>query len=258
MLLVVDVGNSNTVLGLYEGAELTAHWRLSTENYRTADELRILVSMLFHQDEINPDDIKGCCISSVVPQANVALVSMSRNQFGVEPLMVGPGIKTGIQLHIENPKEMGADRLVNDVAAIDEYEGALIVIDFGTATTLDYISENSEFKGGIIMPGIQLSADALFEHCAKLPRVEILTPSKVVGRDTVSNIRSGLTYGYADMVDGLVRRISEETNSKPTVIATGGLAPIIAQSTRSIDIVDPLLTMKGLRSIYYKNVKELA
>jgi type III pantothenate kinase len=183
---------------------------------------------------------------------------MSRNQFGVEPLMVGPGIKTGIQLHIENPKEMGADRLVNDVAAIDEYEGALIVIDFGTATTLDYISENSEFKGGIIMPGIQLSADALFEHCAKLPRVEILTPSKVVGRDTVSNIRSGLTYGYADMVDGLVRRISEETNSKPTVIATGGLAPIIAQSTRSIDIVDPLLTMKGLRSIYYKNVNELA
>lgn len=258
MLLVVDVGNSNTVLGLYDGEELKAHWRIVTENYRTSDELRILLTMLLHQDGVAPSDITGCCISSVVPQVNIALMSMSRKQFGVTPLMVEPGIKTGIKLHNENPKELGADRLVNAVAAVDEYDGPLIVVDFGTATTFDYITENAEYKGGIIVPGIQLSANALFEHCAKLPRVEISTPETVIGRNTVSNIRSGLTYGYADMVDGLVKRISVETDSKPTVIATGGLAGVIAESTHSIDVVDSLLTMKGLLSIYRRNVKETA
>jgi type III pantothenate kinase len=258
MLLVADVGNTNTVLGLYEGDDLLAHWRIITENYRTSDELRILLTMLLREDDFAPSDVTGCCISSVVPQVNTALMAMSQKQFGVVPIMVEPGIKTGIKLHTENPKELGADRLVNAVAAVDEHDGPLIIIDFGTATTFDFITADAEYKGGLIVPGIQLSADALFEHCAKLPRVEIATPETVIGRNTVSNIRSGLTYGYADMVDGLVKRISDETNSEPKVIATGGLAGIIAESAKSIDVVDPLLTMKGLLSIYQRNGKEMA
>lgn len=256
MLLVVDVGNSNTVIGLYDGQELRAHWRIATENYRTSDELRSMLTMLLQQDNIDTSDVDGCCISSVVPQANTALLGMSRKIFGIEPLMVEPGIKTGIKLHNENPKELGADRLVNAVGALDEHEGPLIIIDFGTATTFDYISAQAEYKGGIIVPGIQLSANALFEHCAKLPRVDISTPETVIGRNTVSNISSGLTYGYAELVDGLVRRMRDETGTNAKVVATGGLARIISESSSSIDVVDPMLTMKGLRSIYQKNSKE--
>ena len=256
MLLAVDVGNSNTVIGVYDEDDLRAHWRIATANYRTSDELRTLLTMLLHQDDIDATKIKGCCVSSVVPEANQALIGMSQKIFNVDPLMVEPGIKTGLKLHNENPKELGADRLVNAVGALDEHEGPLIIIDFGTATTFDYISALAEYKGGIIVPGIQLSANALFEHCAKLPRVEIATPPTVIGRNTVSNISSGLTYGYADLVDGLVRRMSDETDSSPKVIATGGLANTISESSQSIDVVDPLLTMKGLRSIFTKNAKE--
>lgn len=258
MLLVVDVGNSNTVVGLYDGEELCGHWRLVTGNYRTSDELRILLTMLLQQDNIAVADVTGCCISSVVPEANSAVIGMSRKVFNIDPLMVEPGIKTGIKLHNENPKELGADRLVNAVGALDEHEGPLIIIDFGTATTFDYISENIEYKGGIIVPGVQLSANALFDHCAKLPRVEISIPPTVIGRNTVTNITSGLTYGYADLVDGLVRRMSEETNSKPKVVATGGLAPVIAEASSTIDVVDAYLTLKGLRSIYQKNGKPVS
>ncbi|MBI2432578.1 MAG: type III pantothenate kinase, partial [Candidatus Hydrogenedentes bacterium] len=237
MLLVIDVGNSNTVLGLFEGNTLRANWRVVTTNYRTADELRILFLMLLHAEEINAKEITGCCISSVVPQLNLALQQVSQEAFSVEPLMVGPGVKTGLTLQIDNPKEVGADRIVNSVGAIEEYPGALIIVDFGTATTFDVITAKAEWRGGIIFPGIQLSADALFERCAKLPRVEISTPAHVIGRDTVSNIRSGLTYGYAELVDGLVRRLAEEMDDKPTVIATGGLAPIIAAVAKRIDVV---------------------
>jgi len=258
MLLVIDVGNSNTVVGLYRDDELLAHWRIVTTHYRTSDELRVLLMMLLQQDNVNPADINGCCISSVVPQFNMALTDVVRQSFGIEALMVEPGIKTGIQLHIENPKELGADRLVNAVAAVDEHDGPLIIIDFGTATTLDYVTENAEYKGGIIFPGIQLSADALFEHCAKLPRVEISTPKSIIGRNTVDHIRGGLTYGSADMVDGLVKRIVDEAGVSCTVVATGGLAPIIAEAAQSIDIVDPLLTMKGLRVIYTRNTKDVS
>ena len=169
--------------------------------------------------------------------------------------MIEPGIKTGLKLHNENPKEVGADRIVNAVAATEEHDGPLIIIDFGTATTLDYITDKAEYKGGIIVPGVQLSADALFENCAKLPRVDITIPATVIGRDTVTNIRSGLTYGYADMVDGLVLRMCEEVNVKAKVIATGGLASVIAEVSRRIDVVDPLLSMKGLLAIYRKNEK---
>ena len=254
MLMVVDVGNSHTVIGLYEGEELAGHWRIVTENYRTSDELSILFTMLLQQDGIQMGRIEGCCISSVVPQVNVALHTVPKRMFGVEPVMVEPGIKTGLKLHNENPKELGADRLVNAVGALDDdHTGPLTIIDFGTATTFDFITENAEYKGGIIVPGIQLSADALFEHCAKLPRVEITIPEQVIGRNTNSNIRSGLTYGYADMVDGLVRRINEETGVESKVIATGGLAKVIAKASSTIDVVDPMLTLKGLRSIYFKN-----
>lgn len=255
MLLVMDVGNSHTVIGLYDNDTLRGHWRIVTTNYRTGDELRILFAMLLHQDGIHPASITGCCIASVVPQLNLSLQQVCREGFRVEPIMVEPGIKTGIKLHTENPKEVGADRIVNAVAAVEEHEGPLIIIDFGTATTFDYISENAEYKGGIIFPGIQISADALFERCAKLPRVEIGVPETVIGRNTVANIRSGLTYGYAEMVDGLVRRIREETNSSPKVIGTGGLASVIAKVARSIDVVDPLLALKGLKLVYYKNEK---
>jgi type III pantothenate kinase len=256
MLLVVDAGNSNLVVGLYNGDMLAANWRLTTSQYRTTDELRILFTMLMHEDGFEPGQVDGACISSVVPQLNHALTQVAREGFKVEPVMVEPGIKTGIKLHNENPKELGADRLVNAVGAIEEYPGDRIIIDFGTATTLDYVTSDSEYKGGIILPGIQLSANALFEHCAKLPRVDVTTPERVVGRNTIAAISSGLTYGYADMVDGLVTRIHAETESDAKVIATGGLAGAIASIARTIDIVDPLLTFKGLRAIHAKNARE--
>jgi len=255
MLLVIDVGNSNTVLGLYQGEDLVGHYRVVTSNYRTADELRLLYTMLLTQDGHDAKGIDGCCISSVVPELNSHLVQVSREGFGVDPVMVEPGVRTGIKLHNENPKELGADRLVNSVGAVEAYEGDKIIIDFGTATTLDFVTAEAEYKGGVILPGIQLSANALFEHCAKLPRVEAAVPERAIGRNTVNAIRSGLTYGYADMIDGLVSRISVETDSQARVIATGGLATVIASVAASIDQVDPLLTMKGLCAIYRKNAK---
>lgn len=255
MLLVMDVGNSHMVVGVYDGDTLKEHWRIVTTNYRTGDELRVLLTMLLQQSGIDSEKIAGCCISSVVPQLNLSLQQVCSRSFHLTPVMVEPGIKTGLKLHNENPKEVGADRIVNAVAATEEHSGPLIIIDFGTATTLDYITDKAEYKGGIIVPGVQLSADALFENCAKLPRVDITIPPTVIGRDTVNNIRSGLTYGYADMVDGLVLRMSEEANVKPTVIATGGLASVIAEVSRRIDVVDSLLSMKGLLAIYRKNEK---
>lgn len=252
MLLVIDAGNSHTVVGLFDGAELRVDWRLGT-GYRTADELRVLFVSLLQQAGVDPAQVNGCCISSVVPQLNTALQELSRVAFGVEPLMVGPGVKTGLVIQVDNPKEVGADRIVNAVAALEEHEGPLIVVDFGTATNFDVVSDKGEYRGGIIVPGIHISADALFEKCAKLPRVDVVKPATVIGRDTVGCIRSGLTFGYADMVDGLVARMSEEMHAKPKVIATGGLAKLIAEIAKSIDVVDPLLTLKGLRTIFLKN-----
>lgn len=255
MLLVIDVGNTNTVVGLYDGEELCAHWRIATENYRTSDELRIFLTMLLTQGGYDIKSLKGCCISSVVPQLNDAILTVARSGFGLEPVVVEPGIRTGLKIQIENPKEVGADRIVNAVAAIEEYDGDKLIIDFGTATTFDHVTANAEYRGGIILPGIQLAANALFEHCAKLPRVEITVPDSVIGRDTVSSIRSGLTHGYAAMIEGLVRRISEEVGVPLYVISTGGLSSLIAEMTSSIDVHDPLLTLKGLKSIYHKNVQ---
>lgn len=255
MLVVIDAGNSNIVIGLYRGDTLLTHWRLMTDGYRTGDEIRILFGMLMRESGHDPADVTGCCISSVVPQLNTALIQVAREGFNVDPIMVEPGIKTGIKLHNENPKELGADRLVNAVGAADDYPGEKIILDFGTATTLDYITAANEYKGGIILAGIQLSATALFENCAKLPRVDVAMPEKVIGRNTVDAISSGLTYGYAEMIDGLVRRMGREMGGQPRVIATGGLATTIAAVAASIDVVDPLLTLKGLKAIYHKNAK---
>ena len=252
MLLVIDVGNSHTVLGLYRGSELVANWRLAS-SYRTADELRVLYTMLFQQQGLDPQAVNGCCIASVVPQLNHALDVVCRKAFSVAPLFVGPGIRTGITIQVDNPKEVGADRIVNAVAAVEEYTGPLIVVDFGTATTFDVISEAAEYRGGVIVPGLQISADALFEKCAKLPRVEIAKPEHVIGKDTIAHIRSGLTYGYADMVNGLISRIASEMGTEPTVIATGGFGRLIAEISGKIHHVDPLLTLKGLKAVYWKN-----
>ena len=258
MLLVIDVGNSHTVLGLFEGDTLSAHWRVATAHYRTGDELGILLAVLLQQDGVDRRDIRGCCISSVVPELNFALQEASRDAFAGPVVMVGPGVKTGLILQCENPKEVGADRIVNSVAAFEEHGGPVIVIDFGTATTFDAITAKAEWRGGIIVPGLQLSATALAERCAKLPSVEITRPPTVIGRDTVTNVRSGLTYGYADMVDGLLRRMAEEMGTKPTVVATGGLADLIADIATGIDSVDPFLTLKGLKAVYQKNERSTA
>ncbi len=254
MLLVVDVGNSHTVLGLYEDRELIGQWRVVSSNYRTGDELYILLTILLQSININPKSIQGCCVSSVVPQLNGALQHVSKRAFGIEALMVEPGVKTGIVLQCDNPKEVGADRIANAAGALEDHSGPMVIIDFGTATTLDVMTERAEWLGGVIAPGVQLAADSLFERCARLPRVDIVAPKTVIGRNTVTNIQAGLTYGYADMVDGLVLRIGEELGQPPKVIATGGLARIIAQVAKSIDIVDPQLTLKGLRAIYERNV----
>ena len=253
MLLVMDVGNSNTVVGLYDDEKLAGHWRIVTTTYRTSDELRILFSMLLESIHLSPKEITGCCISSVVPQSNLSLQEVCRQLFRVEPLMVGPGIKTGLVLQCDNPKEVGADRIVNSVGAVEEYPGPLVIVDFGTATNFDVVSGNREWRGGIICPGLLLSADALFTQCAKLPRVEMAVPETAIGRNTITNIQAGLVFGYSDMVDGLVRRIKAEMDEEPTVVATGGLAKIIADVAETIDVVDEWLTLKGLRVVYGKN-----
>ncbi len=258
MLLVMDVGNSNIVLGLYEGDVLRAHWRVYTSTYRTTDEFRILLGLLLSQEGLNIRHIRGVCISSVVPQLNSALTQVGQSLENIQTVMVGPGVKTGLILQYENPRDVGADRIVNSVAAVEEYgKVPLVVIDFGTATTFDVVTAKAEYRGGIIVPGIQVSSEALFERCARLPKVEISKPSSVVGRNTVDSIRAGLTYGYADMVDGIVERIATEMGAKPTVVATGGLAHVIAEISKRIENVDPLLTLKGLKVIFEKNERGL-
>lgn len=255
MLLVIDVGNTNIVLGLYEGTQLSRHWRI-TSCERTADELRVLLLMLLQSAGLCPEDITGCCVSSVAPQLDTPIQTACHDAFQLRPIMVGPGVKTGLMLQCENPKEVGADRIVNAVGALDRYPGSLILIDFGTATTFDAVTEKAEWQGGVIVPGIHLAADALFERCAKLPRVNIAVPNTVIGRNTVTNIQSSLTYGYADLVDGLIKRMAAEMGSRPQVVATGGLAEVIAGIAQHIDHVDPYLTLHGLYRIYEKNRKQ--
>ena len=257
MLLAIDVGNTNTVIGAYqkngEGG-LLDHFRIATSAERTADEYSVTIRALFGLNDLDPAKIGAAIISSVVPAAVHPLRLALKERFGITPLLVGPGIKTGMPILYENPKEVGADRIVNAVAAYAKYQGGTIVVDFGTATTFDCISPKGEYLGGVIAPGVTISADALYHHAAKLPRVEIGRPPQVIGRNTVASIQSGLYNGYVSLVDGIVRRMVQEAGFPIRVVATGGLARLIAKGSATIEEADELLTLDGLRLIHAMNV----
>ncbi|OXS73653.1 type III pantothenate kinase [Domibacillus enclensis] len=253
MIFVLDVGNTNTVLGVYEGETLKHHWRIETNRNKTEDEYGMMIKSLFQHDGLQFEQIEGVIISSVVPPIMAALERMCEKYFHVKPLVVGPGVKTGLNIKYENPREVGADRIVNAVAGIHEYGTPLIIVDFGTATTYCYIDENAHYMGGLIAPGIGISTEALYTRASKLPRIEITRPESVVGKNTVSAMQAGILYGYVGQVEGIVSRIKKEWNANPTVIATGGLAGLIAKECSMIDVVDPDLTLKGLLLIYKRN-----
>lgn len=253
MILVVDVGNTNIVLGLYEGSQLAHHWRLSTNRSSTVDEYGVLISNLFQLAGVRAEQVEGVILSSVVPPLMNTLEQLFVKYVGREPLVVGPGIKTGLNIRSENPREVGADRIVNAVAGIEQYGAPLVIVDFGTATTFDYIDESGAYLGGAIVPGIGISAEALYQRAAKLPRIELAKPRTVVGRNTIAAMQAGIVFGYAGQVDGIVRRICKEFDVKPQVIATGGLATLIAEESETIEKVDSLLTLEGLRMVYERN-----
>ncbi|EES47799.1 type III pantothenate kinase [Clostridium botulinum] len=255
MILLVDAGNTNIVLGVYKDKKYIASWRISTEGNKTSDEYSIQIMQLLNLNNLNPKDVKGIIVSSVVPNIMHSLENMLRRCFGQEPIIVGPGIKTGINIKYDNPKEVGADRIVNAVAAFEIYKRPVIIIDFGTATTFCSVTENGDYLGGCICPGLRISADALFEKAAKLPRVELEVPRKVICKNTVSSIQSGVLFGYIGQVEYIVKKMKEEMSDgiEPYVIATGGLANLIANETDAIDKVDSDLTLEGLKILYKKN-----
>lgn len=254
MILVCDVGNTNTVLGVYQGKTLLKDWRISTDKNKTSDEYGLILDQLFKYNGINIDDIEGVIISSVVPNLMHSLHAMSVKYLNKEALIVGPGIKTGINIKYDNPREVGADRIVNAVAAYEKYGGPLIIVDFGTATTFCAISKTGEYEGGIISPGIIISSDALFQRTAKLPKVELIKPEKVINKNTVSSLQSGIVYGYVGLVDYIVERMKLEMDGEvKEVVATGGLSTLIASESKTITKIDKLLTLDGLRIIYERN-----
>ncbi|WP_047154292.1 type III pantothenate kinase [Aneurinibacillus tyrosinisolvens] len=255
MLFVIDVGNTNIVLGVYEGDELKHNWRIHTDRSKTDDEFGMLIKSLFADKGITFSQIEGAIISSVVPPLMFPLEKMCYKYLGVKPMVIGPGLKTGLNIKADNPREVGADRIVNAVAAIHHYGTPLIVVDFGTATTFCFIDEEGGYHGGAIAPGIAISTEALYSRAAKLPRIELSKPPSVIGRNTVHAMQSGVIYGFVGQVDELVRRMKKESKSNPKVIATGGLAELIGNESNEIDIVDPWLTVKGLRLIYDRNWK---
>lgn len=257
MIFVLDVGNTNTVLGVYQGDDLKYHWRVETSRNKTEDEYGMVIKSLLQHEGLSFDQFDGIIISSVVPPIMFALERMCKKYFGVKPLIVGPGIKTGLDIKYENPREVGADRIVNAVAGIHEFGSPLIIVDFGTATTYCYINEEKQYMGGAIAPGINISTEALYSRAAKLPRIEITRPESIIGKNTVSSMQAGILYGYVGQVEGIVSRIKEQSKVEPLVIATGGLATLIANESTAIDIVDPFLTLKGLQLIYKRNREQV-
>ncbi|MBC8645880.1 MAG: type III pantothenate kinase [Thermoanaerobaculia bacterium] len=251
-LLAVDVGNTNTVLGLFQGEELLRHWRLTSRRESTSDEIAISVEALLASGPLHrkPEHV---IVANVVPPLRFPLRQALRQVLGREPVFVEPGVKTGMPILYDVPQEVGADRIVNAVAAYERLGGPCVVVDFGTATTFDVVTEKGEYAGGVIVPGISISAEALFEKAARLWRVEIRRPEKVVGKTTTASIQSGLYFGYLSLVDGMIQRIAQEIGRKPRVIATGGLAELFGGGSEAIELVDPLLTLTGLRLIHERN-----
>ncbi len=253
MLLVIDVGNTNIVYGLFDGPVLQHQFRVESSRGRTSDEHAVVLRSLLAMYEIKPAQVRGAIIASVVPQLNDPMLALVRQTFGLEALMVEPGIKSGVRILTDNPKEVGADRIVNSVAAFDRVKAAVLVVDFGTATTFDCVTDKGDYIGGVIAPGMQIAADALFSRAAKLPRVEIAKPPRAVGKNTLHSMQSGIVFGYVGLVDGLVDRLFAELGGPCRVIATGGLAGLIAPLSRTIDEVDDQLTLVGLRLLYERN-----
>ena len=254
MLLVMDVGNTNISIGVYKGDSLCHHWRISTDREKTEDEYGMIFSQLLGFVHLSFRDVNGMILSSVVPPIMDSLERMCKKYFQVTPLIVGPGVKTGLNIKYDNPKEVGSDRIVNAVAAIQEYGAPIIIVDFGTATTYCYVNEDNQYLGGVIAPGIEISTEALYSKASKLPRIEIARPANIIGKNTIAAMQSGIFYGFIGQVEGIVTRIKKQSKYNPKVIATGGRSSMIANETPIIDIVDPYLTLKGLQIIYKKNV----
>ncbi len=255
MLLVIDVGNTNIVFGVYEEKELLYDWRISTEKNRTSDEYGLLFEQIFKYNKIDMDELSNVIISSVVPPLMHTLPAMSIKYFNIDPIVVGPGIKTGMNIKYDNPREVGADRIVNAIAAYEKYGGPLIIVDFGTAITFCAVSEDGDYLGGAITPGIKISTEALFMRTAKLPKVEIMKPDKVIAKNTANSIQAGVVYGYIGMVDYIIEKMIEEIGGEKEVniVATGGFSNLIASESKYIKKIDKLLTLEGLRIVYERN-----
>lgn len=257
MILTLDIGNSNIKTALFDGEEMAHYWRISTSMFKTSDEYGILLMNMFAHEGVSPKDVEGIVISSVVPTINFTIEHMCQNYFHMQPMMVAPGIKTGINIKYENPRELGSDRIANAVAAYTQYGGPCIFIDFGTATTFGVVDEQGSFLGGCIFPGIKVASEALVSGTAKLPRFAIEKPESVIGRTTLTNLQSGMYYGYVGLVKHIVQKMKQEMGRPDAlVVATGGMAVLISDESKVIDKLDGLLTLKGLRMIYERNRTE--